>query len=108
VAAAIEVADTEVRDIVIETARCAVFTNRGAALRGWRPTLQGQGQAVDLVPQRCHAPKPFEIETGNPAIDARASAALFRADGGGAAWPAEGVSRRFSAGDRRPASSCSW
>ena len=87
-AAAIEVADTEARDFVIDTdAVHAVFTNRGAALKSWRLNRykdQG-GRPVDLVPQTlANAPKPFEIETGNAAADARANAALFRVDGGGA------------------------
>jgi YidC/Oxa1 family membrane protein insertase len=93
VQAAIEVADTEARDVVIETdALHAVFTNRGAALTSWR--LNGYkdraGKPVDLVPQTlADAAKPFHVETGNAAIDARANAALFRVDGGGAAHDAQ-------------------
>jgi YidC/Oxa1 family membrane protein insertase len=87
-AAAIVVADTEARDIVIDTdAVHAVFSNRGAALKSWRLNHykdQG-GRPVDLVPQTlANAPRPFEIETGNATADARANAALFRVDGGGA------------------------
>lgn len=86
-AAAIEVADTEARDIVIETDTLrAVFTNRGAALKSWRLNHykdQG-GRPVDLVPQTLpDAAKPFHIETGNSAVDARANAALFQVVGGG-------------------------
>ena len=87
-AAAIEVADAEARDIVIETdAVRAVFTNRGAALKSWRLNhyKDQAGKPVDLVPQTLpDAPKPFQIETGNSAVDARANAALFRVVGGGA------------------------
>jgi YidC/Oxa1 family membrane protein insertase len=87
-AAAIEVADTQARDIVIETETVrAVFTNRGAALTSWRLNhyKDQAGKPVDLVPQTLpDAPKPFQIETGNSAIDARANAALFRVAGGGA------------------------
>ena len=53
-AAAIEVAATEARDIVIETdAVRAVFTNRGAALTSWRLNRYKDraGHPVDLVPQ---------------------------------------------------------
>ena len=86
-AAAIEVAETEARDIVIETdAVRAVFTNRGAALKSWRLNRYKDraGKAVDLVPQTLpDAAKPFQIETGNSAIDARANTALFRVAGGG-------------------------
>jgi YidC/Oxa1 family membrane protein insertase len=86
-AAAVEVADTEARDIVIETdALHAVFTNRGAALKSWR--LNGykdrSGKPVDLVPQTLpDAAKPFQIATGNSATDARANSALFLVAGGG-------------------------
>ena len=87
-AAAIEVADTEARDIVIETDTVrAVFTNRGAALKSWRLNhyKDQAGKPVDLVPQTLpDAAKPFHIETGNSAVDARANAALFRVAGGGA------------------------
>jgi len=86
--AAVEVADTDARDIVIETdALHAVFSNRGAALKSWRLNRYRDrgGNPVDLVPQTLpDAPKPFQIETGDAAIDARANAALFRVDGGGA------------------------
>jgi YidC/Oxa1 family membrane protein insertase len=86
--AAVEVADTEARDVVIETdVLHAVFTNRGAALKSWRLNnyKDRSGRPVDLVPQTLpEAPKPFQMETGNAAADARANAALFRVDGGGA------------------------
>jgi len=86
--AAVEIADTEPRDIVIDSRSVhAVFTNRGAALKSWRLNLfkDKAGNPVDLVPQTlAGVPKPFEIETGDAAIDARANGALFRAEGGGA------------------------
>jgi YidC/Oxa1 family membrane protein insertase len=89
----VEVADTEARDILIETdALHAVFTNRGAALKSWRLNhyKDRAGKAVDLVPQTLpDAAKPFHVETGNTAVDARANAALFRVDGGGAAHDAQ-------------------
>ena len=92
-AAAIEVAATEERDIVIETPTVhAVFTNRGAGLKSWRLNdyRDKAGKPVDLVPQTLpDAPKPFYIETGNAATDARINAALFRVDGGGAAHDAQ-------------------
>jgi len=91
--AAVEVADTEARDIVIETpAVHAVFTNRGAGLKSWRLNTYKDkaGKPVDLVAQTlADAPKPFYIETGNAATDARANAALFRVDGGGAVHDAQ-------------------
>jgi len=86
--AAVEVADTAARDVVVETdALHAVFTNRGASLKSWRLNnyRDRAGRPVDLVPQSLpNAPKPFEIETGDAAVDARANTALFRVDGSGA------------------------
>ena len=64
----------------------------GAALKSWRlKTYRDKaGTPVDLVPQTlAGAARPFQIETGNGAIDARANAALFRVDGGGAAQDAK-------------------
>ena len=94
-AAAIEVADTDARDIVIETdALHAVFTNRGAALKSWRLNRYKDraGKPVDLVPQTLpDAAKPFQIATGNSAIDARANSALFRVAGGPARDEAKGT-----------------
>ena len=94
-AVAVEVADTEARDIVIETdALHAVFTNRGAALKSWRLNRYKDraGKPVDLVPQTLpDAAKPFQIETGNSAIDARANSALFRVAGGPARDEAKGT-----------------
>jgi hypothetical protein len=97
-AASVEEADSQARDIVIETETVrAVFTNRGAALKSWRLNhyKDQAGKPVDLVPQTLpDAPKPFQIETGNSAVDARANAALFRVAGGGArAERAEGTHR---------------
>jgi YidC/Oxa1 family membrane protein insertase len=88
----VQTTDTEERDVVIDTPTLrAVFTNRGAALRSWRlKTYRDKaGTPVDLVPQTlAGAARPFQIETGNGAVDARANAALFRVDGGGAAQDA--------------------
>ncbi len=87
-AAAPEVADTEEREVVIETRTLrAVFTNRGGVLKSWRPKTYKDktGKPVDLVPQAlAGAARPFEIETGDAATDARANAALYKIAGGAA------------------------
>ncbi len=87
-AAAPEVADTEEREVVIETRTLrAVFTNRGGVLRSWRlkTYMDKAGKPVDLVPQTlAGAARPFEIETGDAALDARANTALFKIAGGAA------------------------
>jgi YidC/Oxa1 family membrane protein insertase len=88
-AAAPEVTDTEEREIVIEARTLrAVFTNRGGALKSWRPALYKDktGKIVDLVPQSLKdAARPFEIGTGNGDVDTRVNAALFKITGGAAA-----------------------
>jgi YidC/Oxa1 family membrane protein insertase len=87
--AAVVSADTEARDIVIESDTVhAVFTNRGAVLKSWRLNRYKDkaGKPVDLVPQTlADVARPFGIETGNAAVDARANAALYVVDGGGVA-----------------------
>jgi YidC/Oxa1 family membrane protein insertase len=88
-AGSVVVSDTEARDVVIDTDMLrAVFSNRGAALTSWQVKRYKDkaGKLVDLVPQTLPgAAKPFQIDTGNAAVDARANGALFRVDGGGAA-----------------------
>ena len=75
-------ADTEARDIVIETdALHAVFTNRGAALKSWRLNRYKDraGKPVDLVPQTLpDSAKPFQLQTRNSALDARATAPALK------------------------------
>jgi len=87
-AGAVVVTDTEARDVVIDTDTLrAVFSNRGAVLTSWqlKRYKDKAGKLVDLVPQALPgAVKPFQIDTGNSAVDARANNALFRVDGGGA------------------------
>jgi YidC/Oxa1 family membrane protein insertase len=82
------VTDTDVRDVPIDADTLhAVFSNRGAVLTRWqlKRYKDKAGKLVDLVPQSLPgAAKPFEIDTGNSAVDARANSALFRVDGGGA------------------------
>jgi YidC/Oxa1 family membrane protein insertase len=87
-AGAVVVTDTEARDVVIDADTLhAVFSNRGAVLTSWqlKRYKDKAGKLVDLVPQALPgAVKPFQIDTGNSAVDARANNALFRVDGGGA------------------------
>ena len=82
------VTDTEAREVVIDADTLhAVFSNRGAVLTSWqlKRYKDKAGKLVDLVPQALPgAVKPFQIDTGNSAVDARANNALFRVDGGGA------------------------
>jgi YidC/Oxa1 family membrane protein insertase len=82
------VSDTDARDVALDSDTLhAVFSNRGAVLTSWKLKRYKDtaGKLVDLVPQAlAGAAKPFQIDTGNSAVDARANTALFRVDGGGA------------------------
>src|SRR6185369_9202495 len=57
------------------------FSNRGARLLAWQ--LQGfrdaRGRPEEMVPAVREAPYALDLETGQPEIDARLRAALFRA-----------------------------
>jgi YidC/Oxa1 family membrane protein insertase len=81
-AAAPIVADSQARDIVVETAAVrAVFTTRGAALKSWqlKEYLQN-GTPLDLVPPGVPTdqPLPFTISTDDAAQSAVLSSALFQ------------------------------
>lgn len=81
-------ADAE-RDIVVDTPLVrAVFRNRGATLVSWQlkhHVHQVTGEPIDLVPAALPpaAPAPFTLEFDDPALTARAAAALFRANADG-------------------------
>ena len=87
-AAEVLAGDTTERDIVVETATIhAVFSNRGAVVKHWELTryIDESKAPVDLVPQKlARTVKPFTIETGDAAADARINNALFKVEGGGA------------------------
>lgn len=76
------------QDIVVDTPTVrAVFTNRGAVLKNWRLKryTDDKKTPVDLVPQTLRgATRPFSLDTGSEAVDARLNTALFRVDGYGA------------------------
>lgn len=81
-AAAPLVADTEARDIIVETdAVRAVFNTRGAVVTSW--TLKrypgANGQPLDLVPSNlpAAAARPFDVKTGDAATDQVLANALF-------------------------------
>ena len=77
------VADTDARDIVVETAAVrAVFTTRGAALKSWKLKLYlHDGEPLDLIPSNVppgQQPLPFTIATDNPAQSATLAQALYQ------------------------------
>ena len=80
------VADTEARDIPVETSTVnAAFNTRGAVLTSWRlKNYPGDdGQPLDLVPRDlpAGAARPFAFETGDAALDARLASALYKPTG---------------------------
>lgn len=77
------VADTEEREVVVETEEVrAVFTNRGARLVSWelKKYLDEQGRPVDLVPAGLtdEEPRPFTLLPDDPAVALRLNTALYR------------------------------
>lgn len=57
------------------------FTNRGARLVSWRLPrfLDGRGSAEEMVQTAPGGPRPLDIESGDPELDARLREALFQA-----------------------------
>ena len=77
------VADTEARDVTVETDTVrAVFNTRGAVLTSWKLKAYngGDGQPLDLVPSALPASdaRPFTIVTGDAAVDQQLANALFK------------------------------
>jgi len=75
-------ADTERRDIVVETTGVrAVFSNQGAELRSWRLKgyLDQNGEPLELVPADVPRDlgRPFDLQLDDPALTRRLSEALF-------------------------------
>jgi YidC/Oxa1 family membrane protein insertase len=76
------VADTEVRDIVVETDSVrAVYSTRGATLTSWqlKHYLDHDGRPLELVPAGLPSsfPRPFTLSTDDAALSARLADALF-------------------------------
>jgi YidC/Oxa1 family membrane protein insertase len=81
-AAAALVADTEARDVVVDTDKVhAVFSTKGATLKSWRLKgyLEG-GEPLDFVPADLPAtsPRPFTMSTDDAALSQTLATALFR------------------------------
>jgi YidC/Oxa1 family membrane protein insertase len=79
--AAPQVADEQERRVEIEGPDLSVaLTNRGARLVSWRLThySDSRGRPEDMVLTVPGGPRPLDLETGDPAIDARLREALFR------------------------------
>ena len=75
------VADERERRVEVQADEYAVaFTNRGARVVSW--TLMryrdARGQAEEMVPAQGAGIRPLDVETGDPALDARLREALFK------------------------------
>lgn len=80
-AAAARVADDKERRVELEGPDLALaFTNKGARLLSWQlPEFKDQrGRPEEMVRMVGGAPRPLDIETGDPTLDGRLQAALFR------------------------------
>ena len=80
------VSDAADRDIHVESDLVtAVFSNRGAVLKSWRLKryLDDSGQPLELIPPMLAAnqERPFTIDIGDPALDARLRKALYSVEG---------------------------
>jgi YidC/Oxa1 family membrane protein insertase len=79
--AAVPVADEKERRVELEAPTFAlVFTNKGARLLSWQllEFKDARGRPEEMV-RMGTGPRALDIETGDPALDARLATALFRA-----------------------------
>jgi YidC/Oxa1 family membrane protein insertase len=80
-AAVREVADDQERRVEVTNHDVtAAFTNRGARLLSWRllQFTDSRGGPEEIVQSAPTGPRPFDLETGDPALDARLREALFK------------------------------
>jgi YidC/Oxa1 family membrane protein insertase len=96
-------ADEKERRIeVLSTAVAVAFTNRGARLVSWQiPKFRDKrGRPEEMVQAAPGGPRPLDIETGEPDLDARLKEALFRASAETLSVPPEGpATLRFEFAD---------
>jgi len=75
------VADDKERRVEMDAPGLAlVFTNKGARLLSWQlPEFKDRrGRPEEMVRMVPDAPRPLDLETGDPGLDARLNGALFR------------------------------
>jgi len=80
---ALAVGDTELRDILVETARVrAVFTNQGGRIRRWqlKEYRNRAGELMDLVPDQLAAPVPlpFSLRVDDAVTTKRLNESLYK------------------------------
>jgi len=83
----VQVGETSARDVVVETPiATTVFSNEGAVLThlGLKRYVNDAKKPVDLIPHNTEfSARPFSLETGDKAIDARLNTARYRVAYGG-------------------------
>ena len=75
------VADDKERRVEMDApGRALVFTNKGARLLSWQllEFKDRRGRPEEMVRTVPDGPRPLDLETGDPSVDARLRAALFR------------------------------
>ena len=99
------VADARERRVEVQGEDATLaFTNRGARLVSWQLERyrDARGRPEEMVQTVPGAPRPLDVETGDPDLDARLREALFLPSGGDPG-PARGRRRRSSASAMRRA-----
>jgi YidC/Oxa1 family membrane protein insertase len=79
--AAPALADEEERRVEVQAPEYTVaFTNRGARLVSWTLSRyrNARGRPEEMVPAQGAGVRPLDVETGDPAVDARLREALFK------------------------------
>ncbi|HVD77532.1 MAG TPA: membrane protein insertase YidC, partial [Vicinamibacteria bacterium] len=99
VAGAAQVADDKERRVEVQTPDLSVaFSNRGARLLSWRLLhfADPRGRPEEMVQAVVGGPRPLDLETGDPAVDARLKDALFKPSAESITLPGGSSELRFA------------
>jgi YidC/Oxa1 family membrane protein insertase len=97
--AAAPVADEKERRVEVQGPDLAVaFSNRGARLLSWRLLhfADPRGRPEEMVQAVAGGPRPLDLETGEPELDARLKGALFKPSAESITLPAAAGDLRFT------------
>ena len=96
---AAQVADDKERRVEVQTPDLSVaFSNRGARLLSWRLLhfADPRGRPEEMVQAVVGGPRPLDLETGDPAVDARLKDALFKPSAESITLPGGSSELRFA------------